>query len=204
MLLLSCRRRPRPVTAGAGTVAGIPSGGGALVDALMDLVVADLDGSVALLGQGQERQGRRGLQAESTASARVATGRGIASASASVAAATDWASSPSSMRGGFVRRGDDVLGRGVVAATGRRGLSGRGWRATGVLGGRASVAVAVSLLKPSIRNDLIIGGRRKEKRSVHVLFCGPQLKCGLFYRSQGTDGHRRSETHVVDMTKECC
>lgn len=114
----------------------------------MHLVVADFDGTVALLGQGQEGQGRRRAQAEAAAAtgawSGATTGRGTPAATVAVFA-TDTGDRTRSSVGRV-----DVSPPGRWNGAGRR-HSGRGRRAP--RGGVVSVAV-ISLLKPAVRNDL--------------------------------------------------
>ena len=128
----------------------MPAGCGALVDALVHLVVANFDGAVALLGQGQEGQGRWGAQTEPPTAATgtlcgTASRRGTAAAIVAVFATATGENTRSP--GGGV----DAAGPARRKAPGRRYSRG-GWRAP--RGGGAGVAV-VSLLKPAVRHDLV-------------------------------------------------
>lgn len=120
----------------------MPPGCGALVDTPVNLVVTNFDGTVALLGKGQEGQRRRGAQAESPTAAAAAwsgtaTRRGVAAASVAGIATHSARSTVDHVHATLpaCRR-----------AAGRR-HSGRGWRAP--RDGGASVAV-VSMLKPAV------------------------------------------------------
>ena len=146
----------------------------------MHLVVADFDGAVALLGQGQEGQGRRGAQAEGPTAAGArsgdTTGRGTV---AVVATNTSGSSARSS-----VGRIDASCPHARREGAGRR-RPGRG-RCASSSGGGVSIAV-ISLLKPAVRDNLVeFISESKAKENVGVLRDFPGLFCvGQRLRSSG-------------------
>lgn len=128
-------------------------------DALVHLVVADLDGVVALLGQGHEGQGGGGLKAVAGRAA-AAPRRSVVVLGCGKTASADRARGS---KGGSGRtrssvRGGEGVGAAIGAGHGGRGRAGgRPSGCGGVADGGCCASVAgavVSLLEPAVRNDL--------------------------------------------------